>query len=227
MWPNAADAGTVEVWLTLIAVSSMPYASSSRVGVRSWRRARSRLVGSSEWVSASASAAAPSLGISPRTLSCLAAAAIGGRPGRNFTPTRRSRWNWAVMGRLGASALGSSSWTFLGQTALKQIVATNLFHRAVVFGSFGSTSPAGSLSRLLVNGEVRASARVPDAESGRVVSDVSRLLEAAGEQLRPGDKLICGSIVQVPVVAGDHVVADLGSLGYAEAHIAHEPAGGR
>ena len=36
---------------------------------------------------------------------------------------------------------------------------------------------------------------------------------AAGEQLRAGDLLITGSLVQVRVAAGDEVVADLGALG--------------
>ena len=42
---------------------------------------------------------------------------------------------------------------------------------------------------------------------------VAVLLAAAGEQLRAGDLLISGSVVQVPVAAGDEVVADLGPLG--------------
>jgi 2-keto-4-pentenoate hydratase len=42
---------------------------------------------------------------------------------------------------------------------------------------------------------------------------VARLLEALGERLEPGDRIITGSIVQVPVGAGQDVVADLGGLG--------------
>jgi 2-keto-4-pentenoate hydratase len=48
------------------------------------------------------------------------------------------------------------------------------------------------------------------------VAGVARLLGAMGEPLRPGDRIITGSIVQVPVAAGERVAADLGPLGRVE-----------
>jgi 2-keto-4-pentenoate hydratase len=72
--------------------------------------------------------------------------------------------------------------------------------------------------RLLVNGRERARATA----SGDVlplVDRVGELLEAVGERLSAGDRLITGSIVQVPVRHGDRVRADLGRLGFAEAPI--------
>jgi 2-keto-4-pentenoate hydratase len=105
----------------------------------------------------------------------------------------------------------------------EQIVAANVFHRAAVFGTFAATSPTGSFSRLVVNGETRAHARVPDTDYARALGDVARLLGTVGERLQPGDRLITGSVVQVSVAAGDDVAAELGPLGRAAAHIAREP----
>jgi 2-keto-4-pentenoate hydratase len=42
---------------------------------------------------------------------------------------------------------------------------------------------------------------------------------AIGDQLQPGDRIIAGSILQVPVGAGDEVVVDLGPLGRVAATI--------
>ena len=105
----------------------------------------------------------------------------------------------------------------------ERIVAGNVFHRAVVFGPCGGTSAAGSLCRLLVDGQVRAQAAIPETDYPRVVDEVVRLLATVGERLQPGDRLITGSIVQVPVTVDDHVVADLGPLGCAKARIIREP----
>ena len=66
--------------------------------------------------------------------------------------------------------------------------------------------------RLVVNGEVRAEDRAAGGY-GELVRSVAALLGAMGEGLRAGDRLITGSVVQVPVRAGDDVVADLGELG--------------
>jgi 2-keto-4-pentenoate hydratase len=47
-----------------------------------------------------------------------------------------------------------------------------------------------------------------------VVQLVARLLAAAGEHLREGDRIIGGSLTpQVPVEPGDEVGVDLGRLG--------------
>jgi 2-keto-4-pentenoate hydratase len=59
------------------------------------------------------------------------------------------------------------------------------------------------------------SARANEGYADRVAA-IARLLAALGERLEPGDRLITGSIVQVPVAAGDLVAADLGLLGRVE-----------
>jgi hypothetical protein len=71
--------------------------------------------------------------------------------------------------------------------------------------------------RLLINGDARDQAPLKQ-DYGYLAGRVAELLAAVGERLIKGDRLT-GSIVQVPVRAGDRVVADLGSLGAAEAHI--------
>ena len=70
----------------------------------------------------------------------------------------------------------------------------------------------------LVRAEVRvdgkaagaSEARVDSVETARIAGE---LLGAVGERLEPGDRIIAGSIVQVPVERGAEIVADLGELG--------------
>jgi 2-keto-4-pentenoate hydratase len=92
------------------------------------------------------------------------------------------------------------------------IVAENVFHRAVAFGPLSADLPERGEARLVVDGDVVAAARIDVPVAERVLA-VARLLEALGERLEPGDRIITGSIVQVPVGAGQDVVADLGALG--------------
>jgi 2-keto-4-pentenoate hydratase len=96
------------------------------------------------------------------------------------------------------------------------VVATNIFHRAVAFGPRTCRElPDGVEGRLSIAGEVRDSARA-SGDYGALVQWVARILGEVDEQLHAGDLVITGSVVQVPVQIGDHVVADLGELGRAE-----------
>jgi hypothetical protein len=70
----------------------------------------------------------------------------------------------------------------------------------------------GLVATLLVGGEPRASGS-PARDSADLVRSVAGLLDAMGERLEAGDRLIMGSIVQVAVAPGDEVVAELGALG--------------
>jgi 2-keto-4-pentenoate hydratase len=92
------------------------------------------------------------------------------------------------------------------------IVASNVFHRAFALGPSGPWPSEGVAGRLLVNGSERAAAPAV-AGYTELVRSVAALLDAIGERLEPGDRIITGSVVQVPVAPGDDVVADLGSLG--------------
>jgi 2-keto-4-pentenoate hydratase len=99
------------------------------------------------------------------------------------------------------------------------IVAENVWHRAFTLGTPVSAFPAGGVEvSVFVNGEQRASGRSP-VDAGDRVRTASRLLGAIGEQLRAGDWIITGAVVQVAVTPGDEVAADFGSLGQARVTI--------
>jgi 2-keto-4-pentenoate hydratase len=71
---------------------------------------------------------------------------------------------------------------------------------------------------VLINGEVveAGEQRVDPAETARIARE---LLGAAGERLEPGDCIIAGSLVQVPVAPGDEVAADLGEVGQVDVKV--------
>jgi 2-oxo-3-hexenedioate decarboxylase len=103
---------------------------------------------------------------------------------------------------------------------VQAIVAGNVFHRGVVLGESRPAFPAeGVAATIAVNGEERAAADAPD-EFDEVVEVTARLLGAAGEQLRAGDRIIAGSITTpVAVRPGDAVTVDLGPLGSLDVRI--------
>jgi 2-keto-4-pentenoate hydratase len=90
------------------------------------------------------------------------------------------------------------------------VVAGNVFHRAVAFSSQQAALPAGGVEgRLIVNGEVRA-AGWSATDLVEKVAAAARILAAVGERLEAGDLVITGSVVQVPVARGDRIEADFG-----------------
>jgi hypothetical protein len=100
------------------------------------------------------------------------------------------------------------------------VVAGNVFHRAFAMGPLDRRWPAvGVEATLIINGEDRESAEAPD-DLAAVLAAAAALLDAVGEELQAGDRLVLGSIVQLPIEPGDHVAADLGPLGRAELRIA-------
>ena len=92
------------------------------------------------------------------------------------------------------------------------IVAANVFHRAVAFGPFGPTAPRDAEAALVVDGERRAAARVGE-DFAATVATVTEILAAVDERPQPGDRIITGAIVQVPIAPGNVVAAALGGLG--------------
>jgi 2-oxo-3-hexenedioate decarboxylase len=94
----------------------------------------------------------------------------------------------------------------------EEIVATNIFHRAFALGEFRETLPPRLGAQVIVDGAVRDSAHAPDDVDERLRA-AAEVLSAAGERLEEGDIVITGSVVQVPVAAGELVVADFGALG--------------
>jgi 2-keto-4-pentenoate hydratase len=101
---------------------------------------------------------------------------------------------------------------------VETILAGNIFHRAVAFGPRAETRSPGA-ARILVNGEEQHS--VPAERAGarleEMVEAVARRLAAAGEELRPGERIITG-ILAPPHTArpGDMVRLELEAVGAVE-----------
>jgi hypothetical protein len=100
---------------------------------------------------------------------------------------------------------------------LEGVVASNLFHRGVLFGGSrpGARPPGEAV--VLVNGEERERAPI-QFDEWETVGVVSQTLAAAGETLQPGDQIIAGSLTTpIEVEAGDSVGVQIGPLGFLQA----------
>jgi 2-keto-4-pentenoate hydratase len=95
--------------------------------------------------------------------------------------------------------------------SMEDVVAGNVLHLAFALGPSGPGPPGEA--RLVVNGEVRAQAAAR-ADHGDTVVALGRILEAAGERLQAGDRIITGSVVQIPLAPGDEVVAEIDGIGH-------------
>jgi 2-keto-4-pentenoate hydratase len=92
------------------------------------------------------------------------------------------------------------------------IVANNVFHRGVAFGPLNPNLPAGGVATLAVNGRPAARAGLAQDIPQRVDS-AGRILATAGQPLRPGDRIITGSLAQVMIQRGDEITAAIDTLG--------------
>jgi 2-keto-4-pentenoate hydratase len=99
-----------------------------------------------------------------------------------------------------------------------QILAGNIFHRAVAFGPRVETDAPGA-ARILVNGEVQheVDAGATEERLEEMVSAVAGRLADADERLRAGDRIITG-IIAPPHEArpGDRVRVEFDALGGVE-----------
>jgi 2-keto-4-pentenoate hydratase len=102
-------------------------------------------------------------------------------------------------------------------TDLAEIVARNVFHRAVLFGRpIAGVRIEDVFARVAFNGEPFGEVDPLEAtlDPVEVVRLIARTIGAGGERLRPGDAIIAGSLVNPPVVSpGDELALDLGPLG--------------
>jgi len=100
----------------------------------------------------------------------------------------------------------------------EQILAGNIFHRAVAFGPRVETAEPGA-ARIVVNGEEMHSidAERTGANLEAMVEAVAARPEAAGEELRAGERIITG-VLAPPHEAkeGDTVRLELEALGSVE-----------
>jgi 2-keto-4-pentenoate hydratase len=101
---------------------------------------------------------------------------------------------------------------------VETILAGNIFHRAVAFGPRAEGDAPGA-ARILVNGEEQhaLSAEHTGANLARMVEAAAARLADAGEQLRPGDRIITG-VLAPPHKAepGDTVRLELEQVGGVE-----------
>ena len=101
---------------------------------------------------------------------------------------------------------------------LEQILAGNIFHRAVAFGPRVETGEPGA-GRILVNGEEQhaLSAEQTAANLEAMVEAVGGRLADAGEHLQPGDRIITGVLAPPHRASpGDTVRLELDALGGVE-----------
>jgi 2-keto-4-pentenoate hydratase len=101
---------------------------------------------------------------------------------------------------------------------LEQILAGNIFHRAVAFGPRVETREPGA-GRILVNGEEQHSLSADQtvANLDAMVDVIAGRLADAGEQLQPGDRIITGVLAPPhEASSGDTVRLELDGLGGVE-----------
>jgi len=96
-----------------------------------------------------------------------------------------------------------------------EIVAANIFHRAVAIGPSSERFDATGIQAMLrVNGEQAGISDAGATDLAGIVRLVDETLRAAGESLDAGDRIIAGSLTQpVPVGPGDTASLDLGPIG--------------
>ena len=105
------------------------------------------------------------------------------------------------------------------------ILASNIFHRHVLLGPLRDGAASEGLSaRVTRNGEEAATADDATGATGDLVdlvAHVASTLEPAGERLRAGDVVICGSIVPALELApGDEIAVTVEPLGSVSVRVA-------
>jgi 2-keto-4-pentenoate hydratase len=105
---------------------------------------------------------------------------------------------------------------------VEQILAGNIFHRAVAFGP-RVEAPEPGPGRILVNGEEQHALTAEHTANALadMVDAIARRLADVGEQLRPGERIITG-VLAPPHAArpGDTVRLELEALGGVEVRFA-------
>lgn len=99
---------------------------------------------------------------------------------------------------------------------LEDLVARNIFHRAVLLGTpVAGASLAGVTARVLVNDEEHESvdALAATGEPQGVLDHAAGVLALAGEELQDGDVVIAGAMSLVAPRPGDRMRLELGALG--------------
>jgi 2-oxo-3-hexenedioate decarboxylase len=99
---------------------------------------------------------------------------------------------------------------------LPAILAGGVFHRGFVFGAFTDSVPDTVEATVTANGEERGRAELDPGLAG-ALETIAYRAEEAGDELRPGDIVIAGSLTSpVPVAPGDRVTVEVAPLGRLE-----------
>jgi 2-keto-4-pentenoate hydratase len=99
-----------------------------------------------------------------------------------------------------------------GRGSIQEILANNVFHRGFAIGNVHeSADPAGRTARLWTDDELRGASSVR-SDHVDTLRAAERGLAAIGESLAPGDVILTGSAVHVPVAPGDHVRVEIDGL---------------
>lgn len=90
-------------------------------------------------------------------------------------------------------------------------IVANSFHRAVAYGPTVKETAIGAAGLTIDGRRHVAGGHLPDP--GEVLDSLASLLARVGEELRPGDRVLCGSVVHLPVPPGAHLTAEISGLG--------------
>jgi 2-keto-4-pentenoate hydratase len=97
--------------------------------------------------------------------------------------------------------------------AMHEVVASNVFHRAVAFGpTRRDANPKSVTARLKTDGQT-VSTKTVEVDPARTVWTMARLVGAVDQQLRAGDWILGGSLIHLPIAADHEVTAVLDGFG--------------
>ena len=100
---------------------------------------------------------------------------------------------------------------------LEAVVASNLFHRGVLFGGPRAGARPPAEAAVLMNGQEHERAPI-EFDEWEIVDVVTQALATGGETLQPGDQIIAGSLTQpIAVKPGDSLGVQIGPLGFLQA----------
>jgi 2-keto-4-pentenoate hydratase len=110
-----------------------------------------------------------------------------------------------------------------GPDEVGDVVASNIFHRAVAIGSSQDLQhPDGIEANLALDGQVARTADASGIDLQAIVDLTARVLEEAGESLEAGDRIIAGALAPPPDIhPGGHLSLDLGAIGSIEVSLTH------
>lgn len=96
--------------------------------------------------------------------------------------------------------------------SMHEVVASNVFHRAVAFGPAREGAVADSLTaQLSVDGQV-ASTQAVQVEPAQTVVCMAQLLGAVERRVQAGEWIIGGSLIHLPIETNHEVTASLSGL---------------